>query len=202
MAAPSSIVLKNYYSGFIGVRGVVAAVGTFSPLLPELKPGTWLEYLLAPLGEIDFFARVALIILCAGITYLVYFIFQGQSSKARKRTFLMLLLVAPLLSVLLYMSLCLLFVRKIDIPTLQRSVYVSVGYQRSEFAKKTFGSMTDEEMLRQRSVEEEEIQKLWTPFSILVVRLALFVSWCGFALSLISGFSLGVLDQVERRREL
>jgi hypothetical protein len=197
MSPPRSVDLKRYYFNFKIARGVAAASGTVLPLIPKLKPGSWTEYLLAPLGSVDNVARFLFAVLCVAVTYLVYFFFRGQSRPARKKIFLLLLLIIPVFCLCLYLICCLLFIRKIDIPTLGRSVYVSVGYQRSDFALQTFGSITDEEMLRQRGLEEEEIRKLWTPFSILIARLALFVCWGGFALSLIAGLSLGVLDETE-----
>ena len=142
--------------------------------------------------------RSSFAVLCVAVTYLVYFFFQDQSPTARKRTFLFSLLIIPVFSLSLYIVFCLSFVRRVDIPVLGHSVFVSVGYQRSEFAKQIFGSMTDEEMLRQRGLAEEELRKLWTQFSLTAVRVVLFLSWCGFALSLILGLSLGVLDQVEK----
>ncbi len=196
--AARTLNLRSYYSNFKSMRGVVAVIGMTVPLVPKLKPGTWTEYLLAPLGGIDVIARVLLAVLCVAVTYLVYFVFQEQSHRARKRTFLISLLVLPFSCLILYMVASLLFVRKVDIPTLERSEYVSVGFQRSDFAKQTFGSMTDEEMLRSRGLDEEEIRKLWTQSSIVTARLALFVSWAGFALALVFGLSLGVLDHTEK----
>jgi hypothetical protein len=198
MSAACSINLKNYYSNFKTIRGVAAVLGAIVPFLAKLKPGTsWTEYLLAPMGDVDYVARVLFAVLCVGVTYLVYFYFQDQSAAQRKRTFLVMLLIIPTLCLSLYIVFCLMFVRKIDITSIQRSVYVSVGYQRTEFAKQTFGSMTDEDMLRQRGFDDEQIRAIWTEFSILVARLALFASWSGFALSLICGLSLGALDQAQ-----
>jgi len=76
-------------------------------------------------------------------------------------------------------------------------VLVSVGYERTEFTNATFGSMTDEEVLRQRGTDEEQIRKLWTPTSVIIARLALFGSYCGFVLALISAFSVGIVSQLE-----
>jgi hypothetical protein len=200
MSAARSVTLTSYYSNFKIARGVAAALGTIAPFLPKLIPGaSWTEYLLAPLGDIDNGARILFAVLCLAMTYLVYFFFQSQSAARRKRTFLVLLLIIPVLCLCAYIVFCLMFVRKIEIPTLQRSVYVSVGYQRTEFARKTFDSMTDEDMLRQRGFNDEQIRTLWTGFSLLVARLMLFVSWSGFALSLVCGLSLGVLDRAQAR---
>jgi len=48
---------------------------------------------------------------------------------------------------------------------------VSVGYDRTQFAKTNFAVESDEDMLRARSTGDEEIKKLWTYQSLTVVRL-------------------------------
>jgi hypothetical protein len=198
MSAARPVTLKSYYYNFKTARGVAAVFGATAPFLSKIMPGaSWSEYLLAPLGDIDNLARILLAVLCVAMTSLVYFFFQDQSAAQRKRTFVAMLLIIPVVCLCAYMVFCLMFVRKIEIPTLQRSVYVSVGYQRTEFARKTFDSMTDEDMLRYRGLDDEEIRRLWTGFSLLVARLTLFVSWSGFALSLVCGLSLGVLDRAQ-----
>ena len=191
------LTLRSYYSDFKSARGIGTAVGIILPVIPKVKSGTWTEYLLAPLGSADIIARVLLAVLCIAMTYLVYFFFQGQLKKARKRTLLLTLFVIPFLCACLYVVFCMCFVRNINIPALERSAYVSVGFQRTAFAKQTFGSMTDEEMLRSRGFDDEEIRRLWTPLSLILARVALFVSWSGIGLSLICGLSLGLLDQTE-----
>jgi len=197
-AALRPIKLKTYYLNFKTVRGLVTAFAAGLPLIPKVTPGTSTEYLLAPLGDLDNLARFSFAIFCLAVTYLVYFRYQGQSPTARKRTFLLCLMVIPLSSLCLYFVFCDSYVRKVDIPTIGRAAYVSVGYQRSEFANQNFASLTDEEMLRQRGLTEEEVRKLWTHMSLLAVRVILFFSWCGFLLPLILGLSLGVLDQLEK----
>jgi hypothetical protein len=191
------LTLSSYYSDFKSARGIGTAVGIILPVIPKVKGGTWTEYLLAPLGSADIIARILLAVLCVAMTYLVYFFFQGQSKKARKRALLLTLFVIPFLSACLYIVFCMWFVRSINIPTLERSAYVSVGFQRTDFAQQTFGSKTDEEMLRSRGLDDEQIRKLWTPLSLLIARVALFMAWSGIALSLVCGLSLGLLDQTE-----
>lgn len=70
---------------------------------------------------------------------------------------------------------------------------MSVGYDRTQFAKANFGSDSDEDMLRARGTDDEEIKKLWTYQSLAVARLALFISYCGFILGLVAVFSLGIV---------
>ena len=77
---------------------------------------------------------------------------------------------------------------------------VSIGYDRTPFAKANFSSDSDEDMVRARGFDDEEIKKLWTYPSLMVTRLALFGSYCGFILGLVATFSLGiVLGQADQR---
>jgi hypothetical protein len=55
-----------------------------------------------------------------------------------------------------------------------RDVKASIGYPRSEFALREFPKASDDEML-ERGTGEKEIQKLWTPDSILAVRVFLWL---------------------------
>jgi len=194
---PRSLSLSSYYSHFKSARGIGTAIGILLPVIPKVKGGAWTEYLLAPLGDVDIVARILEAVLCVATTYLVFFFFRGQSPARRRRTLLLMLFIVPFLCACLYMVFCMSFVRTVNIPTLERSAYVSVGFQRTDFAKQNFASMSDEEMLRSRGLSDEEIRKLWTPLSLALARMSLFVTWSGITLSLICGLSLGLFDQTE-----
>lgn len=88
--AGRSLSLSSYYSNFKYARGIATAIGVILPVIPKIKSGTWTEYLLAPLGSVDIIARVLFAVMCVAMTYLVYFLFQGQSQTAHKRTLLLL----------------------------------------------------------------------------------------------------------------
>jgi hypothetical protein len=77
---------------------------------------------------------------------------------------------------------------------------VSVGYKRTEFAKSTLGDASDEEMLRDRGLTDEDIRSLWTTRSLSLSRLLLFVSCMGCTLSLVALASLGVLLQARESK--
>ena len=98
-----------------------------------------------------------------------------------------------------YIALFMRFVVRIDIPN-HDAIYVSVGYDRTAFATANFADNSDEDMLRARGTDDEEIKKLWTYWSIAAVRLGLFLSFCGCVVAWVSAFSLGILfDQSERQ---
>jgi len=71
-----------------------------------------------------------------------------------------------------------------------------VGYERSSFAKSTFGEESDFDMLRARGFDEEQISQLWTKKSLLISRMSLYVSYLCFILALVGGFSLGIVREV------
>jgi hypothetical protein len=68
------------------------------------------------------------------------------------------------------------------VPSTNSDVPVSVGYQRTDFAVQTYPGMSDWEMLHDRGPWEEQVQKLWTRHSIIVVRTQL---WISYTLSLV-----------------
>ena len=84
-------------------------------------------------------------------------------------------------------------VQKIDIPSTGEHTFVSIGYERSQFALDSFDNVNDSEMLHSRGFTEEEIKNLWTAKSLYISRLALFLSFAGATLSMVALASLGVL---------
>src|ERR1700686_5002511 len=132
---PRSLKLSSYYSHFKSARGIGTAIGILLPVIPKVKGGAWTEYLLAPLGDVDIVARILEAVLRVATTYLVFFFFRGQSPARRRRTLLLMLFIVPFLCACLYSGFCMSFVRTANIPTRERSAYVSVGFQRTDFAK-------------------------------------------------------------------
>lgn len=159
---------------------IVATV--VAPFLPDNAS----VYGFPPLGDVGSFARLGLLCLSVLVTYLVYFWRGG-------RWLLVIAAVITLLSLGTYIALYPRFVIKVDIPSQKATTRVSVGYDRTPFAKANFGSDSDEDMLRARGFDDEEIKKLWTYSSLAVARLALFASYCGFILGLVMAFSLGLV---------
>jgi hypothetical protein len=185
--------LKQYYKAFWSLSGALAAAppiiaAVVTPFLPDSASFCGFP----PMGDVGTFARLGLLCLAVLVTYLVYFWRGGK----------WLLSVAALLAFLslcAYLALYPRFVLRVDIPSLKTTTRVSVGYDRTPFAKAHFSSDSDEDMLRARGFDDEEIKKLWTYRSLIVARLVLFGSYCGFILGLVAAFSLGVvLGQSEK----
>jgi hypothetical protein len=175
---------------FRSASGIVAATIAALPVVSKMLPDTAGAYAFPPLGSIDVPARIATVVLAGAVTYVAYFSI-GVTARSRFRRVAVPFVVAAF-CVIFYLAASLWFVRRIDIPAIGKSVLVSVGYKRTEFAVTTFGSATDEEMLRQRGPDEEQIRKLWTPASVLIARLTLFTFYCGSVLTLVYAFSVGV----------
>jgi hypothetical protein len=195
VADTSHITIRQYYSAFNTLSGWLAALVSLSPLVSSLFRG-FKGYFFPPLGNTESVARFGIILFSLAVTYLALFWRNWRPRDNAKRVTIAILLA--LACFCLYFIAYQLFVRRIDIPSSGTSVSVSVGYQRTEFAKETFGSATDWEILKQRGIEEEEIERLWTASSIAIARLALFVPFCGIILLLVAAFSCGVLYQLEQ----
>lgn len=179
--------LKQYYKAFWSLSGVLAAAPPIvAAIVTPLLPDSASVYGFPPMGDVGGFARLGLLCLAVLVTYLVYFWHGGK----------WLLVVAAaiaFLSLCAYIALYPRFVLRIDVPSQRTAVHVSVGYDRTLFARANFNSDSDEDMVRARGFDDEEIKKLWTFRSLTVARLALFGSYCGFILGLVAAFSLGIV---------
>jgi len=138
------------------------------------------------MGDVGGFAGLGLVCLAVLVTYLVYFWRGGK-------WLLVATALVAFLSLCVYIALYPRLVLRVDIPSLKTATRVSVGYDRTPFAKVNFSSDSDEDMLRARGFDDEEIKKLWTYRSLIVARLSLFGSYCGFILGLVATFSLGIV---------
>jgi hypothetical protein len=183
---------QQYYKAFWSLSGVLAAAPPIvTTVVMPFLPDSAAVYGFPPMGDVGSFARLALLCLAVLVTYLVYFWRGG-------RWLLVAAAVVTFLCLCTYIALYPRFVLRIDIPSQKTAMRVSVGYDRTPFASATFSSESDEDMLRARGFDDEEIKKLWTYRSLIVARLALFASYCGFILGLVAAFSLGiVLNQPE-----
>jgi len=191
----NNLTVKAFYKHFLSIYGVLSGAIAGFPLLSKLLPENWGAYLFPPLGDQDPPARAAALILGACMTMAVYFskeLAAGLTKKGRVWTFLVLFVLA-LIGLMIFFTLSQRFIRSVRIPAENKEAVVSVGYERTPFALTTYGEATDWEMLGRRGFTEEQIQKLWTPGSIIKVRLGLYVSYLIFLLSAVAIGSLGVL---------
>ena len=191
MGTPTSLSLVKYYKSFGSISGGLAVATGIAPLLSLfIKPAA--SILFPPMGDATSTALAGLIVLYVATTYIAYYI-----SGARLRIALMVVFTCvSLVSLFFYVTYYMESVRKIDVPSLSSSIRLSVGNERTAFAKQVFGTESDWDMLRARGTNEEEIWKLWSARSIIRARLSLFGCFCGFLLPLVLVFSLGVRSQL------
>jgi hypothetical protein len=184
-SAPISVL--EYYKSFGGLRGAIAGAFTFLPVSSLVIPGR----VFPPLGNETILSQWFAVIIGVVVTYLV-FLRQNVTTSKIKSAMTFFLLIATVFFCA-YLAARLNFVRTIDIPSLKDVAIVSVGYERTDFAKSVFGDASDLDMLRARGTDDEEIVKLWTTRSVYVSRITLLCSYLGCALSLIAIASLAVL---------
>jgi hypothetical protein len=187
------ITLRQYYLSFKSISGVMAGLLSAIPFLSKLAPDAYAAYGFPPLGSLEGPARIGTFVFAWAATYFAFFARAGSPSGDRKR--IAAAMVFAFVFLCLYFGLFLRFVRTIEIPAKNISVQVSVGYERTDFAKDNFGAASDWEILRARGTGEEEIWKLWTTKSLLVCRLSLYIAYSIVVLSLVAAFSWGVIYQ-------
>lgn len=198
MSKIKRLTVRAYYKRYLSLYGLMSAAIGGLPILSKLLPEGWGGYVFPPLGDQGPIFRGAALILCALVTLIVYFAYPRYArydKRERVRT-LLLTAIVSVLGVMAFFILSQRFVRHIAVPTRNVELVVSVGYERTDFAQKTFGPATDWELLRYRGINEEEIQRLWTSRSIILVRLGLFVSYMAFLIGALSCTSLGVLFDI------
>lgn len=171
------ITVGQYYREFISLQGVIAGAPFIPPLLHVFIPESTelAEYLYPPLGDIEWIAVAATIGILVMTTFVV---FSYCDSTERVRQILpALLLFGMALGVCTLIALYVLYVRRIPVPSVNLEVPVSIGYHRTDFAFQNYPGWTDWAMLHDVGPIEEQIQKLWTPRSIWIVRALLWISY-------------------------
>lgn len=197
MADTSTITIRRYYASFKSVWGILASAFGALPILSILLPEK--AYPFPPIGDIEVPARAGLVVLAFAATFGVYF--WAFSFHRRIPGVMAVVFGVSLVSLVVYLGLCERFVRRVDIPSRQTDVTVSVGYERTAFAEITFGAASDWELLRARGTDEEQIKKLWAMKSLIIARLALFATYSVFLLALVVMFSFGVVRDIYDRGE-
>jgi hypothetical protein len=191
----ATVTLGQYYLSFKSLSGVVAGILVASPVVSRFLPENAAAVVFPPIGSAEVPARVWAIVFGLATTYAAFF-WRGDPKAGRPVRILVAVAVA-FVSLCAYLVLYVRFVRRIEIPSRQISVSVTVGSTRTDFANRKFPGVGDWDLLRDRGPDEEEIWRLWTPDSLIAVRVGLFAAYCGVILPLIAGFSWGVLFQLQ-----
>jgi hypothetical protein len=190
----TEISVGQFYAQFKSLYGLIAAVfGLLPPASGVFLPGL----IFPPLGNETALAQFFAVIFGVAVTYLAFWMKNDAEGRLRHR--MKLFFVSAIVLFCVYFGLHLRFVQRIDIPSAGEHAFVSIGYERSQFALASFDGVSDSEILHSRGFTEEEIKNLWTPKSLCFSRLALLLSFVGSMLSMVVFASLGVLL---RTREL
>jgi len=193
--APTSprVSLTQYYVSAQGLITAVVAVAL--PFASKVVGSDAAPYIFPPLDGMDGIARLGLVLLCLSVSIGVYFLAVVQPPRSPSVVIWIALLLA-VICLISYLAAYQRFVRNVEIPTKESTVHVSVGYRRTQFAIQTFGSASDWTMLQARGTSEEEIERLWTVDSVVVGRLALYLSCALTTMSFLFLFSFALAHDV------
>lgn len=169
------ITVRQYYGGFVSLWGIAAGAPFIPPLLHAFFPDTsrLADYLYPPLGDAEWIAVAATIGFLLASTFVVFTCCESVK-KIHRRAALILwggIALCACALIVLYV----LYVRRVPISSVDLEVPVSIGYQKTDFARQTFPQLTDVEILQRTGPTEDQIQKLWTPHSVCIVRVLLWV---------------------------
>jgi hypothetical protein len=163
------VTLPQYYRGFLSLYGALAPIPFVPPLIHILTPDSGrFACLYPPLGDMQILPLAATSLVLFTATLVVY-----VSCKAARKIHPAVCpasIVGALLSFFLLIGMYVSFVRDIAVPSVNQEVLVSIGYQRTDFALKTYPTSSDWSMLHDQGPSEESIQTLWTRHSIWIVR--------------------------------
>jgi hypothetical protein len=182
--------LIEYYKSFRSILGALAALVAASPLLSKALPAEVSQHVFPPLGEIEALARIGAVAFAILATYVAFFLRSGNA-EVKVVTAASL----ALLSFVAFLALSSRLIRTITVRSPNTALAVSVGFERSDFSKKNFANDSDWEILRQEGVSDEEIEKLWTPNSVIAGRLALWISCVGFVVASVFALCFGIPAQ-------
>ncbi len=190
----AELTVKKYYKNFISIYGAITILVGAIPFLGFLLPDRLDQYSFPPLGDATALCRSAALIAIVTVTIFVFFCkdaaFVGsKTGRIKALSALAVILVIGIFAVLASYSA---FVRSVNIAD-KGDVVVSIGYERTPFAKATFADSDDYEMLRDRGPTEEGVAKLWVRSSVLTARCALLAAYLVVLLPALAIGSLTVL---------
>jgi hypothetical protein len=169
------ITVRQYYGEFVSLWGLAAGSTFVPPLLHLIAPesSAIAAYLYPPLGDVEGIAVAATIGFWLATTFVVFIC--CESSRKIHPSVPGTLIAGLAIGMCVLVMLFVLYVRHIKVPAEKLDVPVSVGYHRSDFAVKNYSGSTDWDMLNSEGPQEDQIQELWTPHSIWVVRVLLWL---------------------------
>lgn len=176
----AKVTLAQYYRGFWSLFGAFATIPFVFPLIhivvrivaPDSSKSA---YLYPPLGDFQNLSLAATFLFLIMVTFGAFV--YCEPARQVRRSKIVAMMLGFLVGIVALIGMYGRFVRKIDIPSINQEVIVSVGYQRTRFALKTYPNWSDWDMLHDQGPSEETIQRLWTPSSVSVVRVGLWLMY-------------------------
>jgi hypothetical protein len=189
--------LSQYFKGFTILRGVAAGVPFVPPLLSVCLPdsNTFVEYLYPPVGDFQRLGVAATVGFLLLTTVLV-FRFCRSIRIIPLRAYV-ILVVGFVIGVCGLIAIYVPYVARVELASVNQEVLVSIGGERTEFARKAYQQKSDDEMLQIRGPWETEIKKLWTLRSIVAVRTLLWLFYtstlsCFLSVASLAAYQLAV----------
>ncbi len=195
------VTLARYYKGFGSLYALWAGLPFLPPLLHACVPDSsaFAEYLFPPLGDsqrLAFAATIGTLLLTTFVAFVCCQMTQGIRPSVPA-----MLMAGWLLGFCALISLYVPYVRHVAVPSVKLEVPVSIGFERTDFALRTYPGWNDWEMLHDRGPWEEQIHVLWTQRSIIVVRALLWVTYSLTLSCFLSIASLAVYQHAAEEAE-
>jgi hypothetical protein len=193
-----TVPIGQYYLAFRSTVGALVAVPFLAPLASAVAnaiapdSSTRLKLLYPPLGDAQPYALVFTVACGLVSTFLVYFWCERHRARAGRSVWVLSFFAA--ICFVIFFGLCNRFVKVVHIGSKDTDVFVSIGYERSEFTSTNaeLSPLTDMELLHARPANEDQIQKLWTFRSLFIARALLWAFYTCVLVCLVSIFSVGV----------
>lgn len=196
MPKTKTLTINEYYKQFVSVLGA-SAVGIGSiPFISSLFDNNLKVLQFPPIGDYTIACKIMLGFILVATSLIILFLQNTRfvlNDSYRLKSLIVLFFIV-LISFSLNTALSSAFVKRIN-PLENEYLLVSIGYEKTDFAKKNLLDYTDYEILEKvRGFTEADIQKVWTKTSLIITRLSLLLSYSLFFVSAISILCISILS--------
>jgi hypothetical protein len=193
------VTFGRYIKGLGIVRKLVAGLIFVPPLLSLVVPNSapLREFIYPPLGN---FQAPGLIATMGFLLLTIFWVFVfGRSAQTIRTRVYVFLGIAFLVGVMGSIALYVPYVMRVDVAAVDQQVPVSIGFDRTDFARQKYPHNSDYEMLEKRGPWEPEIRNLWTSRSIAAVRIGLWFFYTLVLAAVLSVASLIAYDSQQKK---
>ena len=150
-----------------------------------------------PLGDLTTLFMLVTLAAIFVVALLAFWIFRGSQTWFQKIA-IVVGVISLFLAMFIYSGCYERYVRVVWIPRLNAAVAISVGDERTPYAKE-LGNISDYDLLSHRGVNEEEVKKLWTPRSLAKAHNSLWVWYTFIAMSIVFIVSMFVTQHAHEK---